>query len=150
MNWSVADFVVFAAMLTGVGGAWFLAVRRTTSHKYRLAVGVALGAAFFLVWINGAVGIIGDENNDANMMFPGVLAVALGGAVIARFRPRGMARTMYATTAAQVLVAVVALLVVPGPPGPGWPWDFLFLTVMFAGLWLLSARLFHAAAHQQG
>jgi len=72
---------------------------------YRFAVGVALTTAFILLWVNGAVGIIGDESNDANIMYFGVLAVGFIGAIIARFRPLGMARALYAMALAQVLAA---------------------------------------------
>jgi hypothetical protein len=148
MNWTAFDFIVFAAMIASVGGAFFLALRRTKSRKYRTAAGVALATAFILVWANGAVGIIGDENNDANLMYFGVLAIAIVGASIARFKARGMARAMYATAAAQTLVAVIALLIAPGPLGPAWPKDILIVTAFFASLWLLAARLFQLAAAQ--
>ena len=39
-------------------------MRKTGDAAYRTAVGVALAAAFLLIWVNGAVGIIGSENND--------------------------------------------------------------------------------------
>ena len=54
-----------------------------------------------LVWINLAVGIIGSEDNPANLMYGGVLAVGVAGAVAARFRPGGMARALAATALAQ-------------------------------------------------
>jgi hypothetical protein len=38
----------------------------------------------FLVWMNLAVGIIGSEDNPANLMFGGVLALGILGAFIAR------------------------------------------------------------------
>ncbi len=50
---------------------------------YRFAVGVALAAAFLLVWMNLAVGLIGSEDNPANLMYFGVLAVGFIGAIIA-------------------------------------------------------------------
>ena len=43
-------------------------------------------------------------------MYVGVLAVGVVGAVIARFRPNGMARALLATALAQALVAVIALI----------------------------------------
>src|SRR5688572_8042949 len=61
-------------------------------NVYRFAVGVALAAALFLVWMNLAVGLIGTEDNPANLLYGGVLAVGIIGAIIARFRPHGMAR----------------------------------------------------------
>ena len=102
MDWDVVDFTVFGAMLLGVGVIYTLARRSVDNTAYRFAVGVALAAAFLLIWVNGAVGIIGDESNDANMMYFGVLAVGIIGAIIARFRPRGLVRALYATALAQV------------------------------------------------
>lgn len=146
MNWDIFDFAVFGAMLLGVGVVYALAKRRASNTTYRFAIGVALAAAFLLVWVNGAVGIIGNENNDANMMFFGVLLVGVVGAIIARLRPKGMARAMYATAFAQALIAVIALVANLGPAGPSWPWDVLVLTGFFAALWLFSGRLFRKAA----
>ena len=146
MNWDIFDFAVFGAMLLGVGVIYALAKRRTNNTTYRFALGIALGAAFLLVWVNGAVGIIGNENNDANMMFFGVLLVGVVGAILARLRPKGMARAMYATAFAQALVAVIALVANLGLAGPSWPWDVLVLTGFFAALWLFSGRLFRKAA----
>ena len=146
VNWDIFDFAVFGAMILGVGVAYALAKRRANNTTYRFAFGVALAAAFLLVWVNGAVGIIGNENNDANMMFFGVLLVGLVGAMIARLRPKGMARAMYATAFAQALVAVIALATNLGLAGPSWPWDVLVLTGFFTVLWLFSARLFRKAA----
>jgi hypothetical protein len=80
-------------------------------NAYRSIVGVALAAAFLLVWVNLAVGIIGTEDYLANVMYVGVLAVGIIGAIIARFRPHGMARALFATALAQALVAVIATLI---------------------------------------
>ncbi len=81
---------------------------KTDRATYRWAVGLALAAALIMVWISLAVGIIGSEDNPANLMYVGVLAVGFVGAIIARLRPRGMARAMFATAIAQTLVLVVA------------------------------------------
>ena len=85
-------------------------------NAYRAAVGVALAAAFILVWINLAVGLIGDSGDLANSMYIGVLAAGIVGAIIAPFRPHGMARVLLATALAQALVAVIALLAGLVPP----------------------------------
>jgi hypothetical protein len=91
--------------------------------------------------MNLAVGIIGNEDNPANLMYGGVLAVGIIGAVIARFQPHGMARALVATALAQALVAVIALIA-----GLGYT---LILTGFFVALWLTSARLFRKAAQEQ-
>ena len=140
VNWAVSDFIVFGVMLGVVGGIFELAARLTPNRAYRAAVGVALAAAFILVWVNGAVGIIGNEGNPANLVYAGVLAVAVIGAVIARSRPGAMARVMVATAIAQALVAVIVLLTGLG--------NILVVTGFFVALWLISAWLFKKSSKE--
>ena len=144
--WDVADFAFAGALLVGTGVTFELAARRTGNRSYRAAVGVALAAAFILIWVNGAVGIIGSEDNDANLMYGGVLAIGVIGALIARFGPHGMARALFATALAQALVAVIALIA-----GLGSPWsgslEILVLNGFFVALFVGSAWLFRRAAH---
>ena len=132
------DFIFLGILLAGVGAAFELAARASDRTAYRMAAGIALAAAFLNIWINLAVGIIGSEDNPANWIYAGVLAVAAAGAALARFRPIGMARAMAATAAAQVMAFVVALAAGFGFTGP--------ITVFFAALWLISAWLFRKAA----
>lgn len=146
--WDEADFAVIAAMLFGASGAYGLAARMTGNIAYRAAVGVAVVAAFILIWINLAVGIIGSEDNPANLMYFGVLAVGIVGAAIARFQPHGMAPALFATALAQALVAVIALIFGLGYPASG-PGEILALSGFFAALWLISAWLFRIAARKQ-
>ncbi len=149
VNWSLFDFIVMGILLFGTGLTYVLILRISDSIAYRTAVGVALAAAFLLVWINLAVGIIGTEDNPANLMYIGVLAVGIIGAIITRFEPHGMAHAFFATALAQALVAVIALTAGLGSTGPIWPWDILILTGFFAALWVGSALLFRKAARAQ-
>ncbi|MCB5175304.1 hypothetical protein [Microvirga lenta] len=146
--WDETDFAVFGAMLFGACGTYELAARMTGSVAYRAAVGVAVAAAFVLIWINLAVGIIGSEDNPANLMYGGVLAAGIVGALVVRFQPRGMALALAATALAQVLVGVIALTAGLGSTGENWPRVILVLTGFFAALWLLSAWLFRKAARE--
>ncbi len=146
VNWDVADFAFAGALLIGTGITYELAVRKTGNTAYRAAVGVALAAAFILVWVTGAVGIIGNEDNPANLMYGGVLAIGIIGAIIARFQPHGMARALFATALAQALVAVIALAAGLGSTGPISPLDILALTGFFVALFVGSALLFWKAA----
>jgi hypothetical protein len=122
VDWDVLDFVVFGALIAAVAVTYRLAMRWTGDSAYRFAVGVALAGAFLLVWVNGAVGIIGASGNDANMMFFGVLGIGVIGAFMGRFQAHGMARALCATALAQVLDGVIAsqvAWVLTVPPGPG-------------------------------
>lgn len=148
MNWSLFDFAFFGAMVLGVVVVALLARRKSRSPAYRFAAGVALMATFLIVWVTGAVGIIGDEGNDANLMFFGVLAIGVVGSLIARFRPVGMSRAMFATAVAHAAVAVIAVVGKLGVGGAAWPWDVVVSTAFFVMLWLLSSWLFRKAARR--
>ena len=149
VNWSVGDFVFAGALLIGTGIIYELAVRKTDNIAYRAAVGVALAAAFILILVTGAVGIIGSEDEPANLMYGGVLAIGIIGAISARFQSQAMARAMFATAVAQALVAVIALVAGLGSTGPIWPLDILGATGVFVAWWLISAWLFRKAAQEQ-
>jgi len=117
----------------------------TNKNTYRLAVGVALAAALMLVWLSLGVGIIGADGDPANVMYFGVLAVGLIGALIARFRPRGMARALSATALAQALVGAIAIFGGLGRPYSG-ALELLGLNGFFVALFVGSAWLFRRAA----
>jgi hypothetical protein len=146
LHWDGTDFAFMGALLGGVGLGFELAVRKTGNAAYRTAAGVALAAAFLLVWINAAVGIIGSEQEDVNLLYGSVLAVGLVGAIVARFRPAGMARAMAATGLAQASVPVIASTFGSGATVSVWSAEVLVLTGFFAAMWLLSAWLFRKAA----
>ena len=146
--WTLFDFVFAGALIFGTGLTYVLAARKAGNIAYRSAVGVALAAAFILVWLTGAVGIIGTEDNNANLMYIGVLAVGIIGAIVARFRTHGMARALFATALAQALVAVIVLIFGLGPP---WspPVEILGLNGFFVALFVGSALLFRYAGREQ-
>jgi hypothetical protein len=149
VNWDETDFAIFGAMLAVACSIYELTASMTDNSAYQAAVGVAVAAAFILVWMNLAVGIIGPEDNPANLMFGGVLIVGIIGAIIARFQPHGMARALSATALAQMLAGVIALVTLmhqpPIRPAP----EILVLNGFFATLWLISAWLFRKAAREQ-
>ena len=150
VTWNLDDFIVAGILLFGTGLAYQFVAQPGRNRAYRLAVGVALGAGLLLVWMNLAVGLIGSENNPLNLLYGGVLAVAIIGALIARFRPHGMARTLFATALAQAVVPVVALLI--GRPPMASQADVLGIlgvlgvNAIFVVLWVGSALLFRRAS----
>lgn len=145
VNWGPVDFVAAAVLLGGTLGMFELFARRSSSFLYRTAVGVGLAASLFLVWANLAVGIIGSEDEPANLMYYGVLAVGLLGASRAGFRPGGMARTLFAMAGAVALVAAIALIGGLGSPANG-PVEILSVNGLFVVLFSASALLFREAA----
>ena len=145
VDWTLSDFIFAGGLLLSVGLSFEVLLRRG-GLAYRAGSALALLGAFAMVWATGAVGIIGSEDNDANLMFAGVLAVAILGALIGRLRPTGMARAMAAAAVVQAVIGVVALAGGLGVGDPSWPLDVIGATVAWTGLWLAAAWLFRRAA----
>ena len=57
--WTPFDFAFAGVLLFGAGFAYELIARKTSGFAHRTAVGVSIAAVVILVWIDGAVGIIG-------------------------------------------------------------------------------------------
>jgi hypothetical protein len=115
--------------------------RRGASLAYRAGAAAAIFTAFFLVWANIAVGVIGDERNPANLMYVGVLLVAIVGAIAVRFRAQGMARVMVAAAVAQAVVGAIAIF-----GRLDVPVMMLAITAMYVVLWMVASVLFRKAA----
>ena len=98
-----------------------------------------------LFWLSVGVGIIGQDGDPANIMYFGVLAIGVAGALFARFRPLGMARALIVTALAQALVGAIALFGGLGRPYSG-PAELMLLNGFFVALFIGSAWLFRRAA----
>ncbi|MFB3104833.1 MAG: hypothetical protein ACE1ZA_07890, partial [Pseudomonadales bacterium] len=109
-NWPLGAFILAGTFLFGTSLTYELVTRKADTIAHRAAVGVALAATLLLVWMNGAVEIIGDDN-PANLMYFGVPIVGIIGAALARFRTYGMAHALFATALAQASVPVIALII---------------------------------------
>lgn len=149
MAWTLFDFVAAGGLLFGAGLTFVLVARLGDSTAYRLAVGVAVAAGLLLVWANLAVGLVGSEDNPANLLYGGVLAVALLGAFGARFRPLGMARAMYGAALTYVVITAVALFIwkptAATAEQPVGLLNVLVANAAFAALWVVAGGLFRRA-----
>jgi len=110
VNWTPSDFVIAGTFLFGTGLAYKLITRTSDNTVYRIAIGFALFTGLFLLWVNGAVGIIGSENNPVNLLYFVVIAVGIIGALLARFQAKRMVYTMLAMAVVQALIAAIALV----------------------------------------
>ena len=142
--WTASDFAFASVVIGGTGLLFELAVRRSRNLAYRFGVGLLLAAIFLLVWVNAAVGIVGDEGHPFNLLYGGVILVAVVGAFVAGFRPAGMAYAMIATAGTQALVGIMAV-VVGGTEPPG-PVGSAMLNGGFVALFLGAGWLFARAA----
>lgn len=139
VNWTGSDFLFAGALIGGTGLLFEFALRLSGSSAYRLGAVLGLGTAFLTIWVNLAVGMVGDEDNPVNLLFVGVLAIALFGAILGRFEAGGMVRAASAAALAQALAAVVAVSLAPDVRGA-------IFSFLFAAPWALSAALFRKAS----
>ena len=140
VEWTFGDFLFAALVIGAVGIALEVAVRVSGNWLYRAGAAVGLGTAFLLTWANAAVGYIGDDN-PYNIVFFGVVLLAFAGCLLARMRAPGMALAMLVAGVAHAVAGAIGF---PSDPVTG-P-----ITILFVGMWLTSAALFHKAAREEG
>jgi hypothetical protein len=145
-DWTLGDFVVAGVLFAVVGLAIEFLARRSGLLSYRIAAAVGVFAGLFLIWVNLAVGIIGNEEHDANMLYALTIATAVGGSIVARFRANGMALAMLGAGGVTMAIALTAVAMGWGAETQNWPKDVLGASGIDTGIWLLSAALFRIAA----
>ena len=142
VNWTGSDFVVMGVLLTLACVAVEIGARLADNLPYLAGVIFAVGTGFVTVWVNLAVGMIRSEDNTENLVFLGVLALALVGSLVVRFKARGMVKVMLATGALQAAIGIAVFAT---------GLDELYIASLIAGFalpWLLSAGMFHLSAHR--
>lgn len=149
VDWTVSDFVFAGAAVFGTGLTYELVMRQRPGILYRCTLAVALMSALLLFWINGAVGLIGSESDDFNLLYGGVLAVGVVGSTLARLRPRGMARTMLAMAFAHGCIGAAAIGVGKHGGSGAEALEILGVTGLFVALFLGAALLFRRATRRR-
>ena len=118
--------------------------RAPGTRAYRAGVGLAMLAAFLIVWTT----IVRDDGNGIGF-FMVIMAVGVGW-FAAAFRPAGMARTMVGVAAMQ---AAVGMLIATAPVianVPGESMKALLYSGFFVLLWLVSGLCFRTAGLRRG
>lgn len=140
VHWTASDFIFAAVLMGSVGLGVELTVRASGDWAYRGAMFIAIGLAFLTVWANGAVGIIGNEDNPLNLLY--FIPLVVGGLAAVRvwFRASAMSRIMAAIAMSQFVIAGVAAA------NGFWVW---IAAAVIGGAWSLSAVLFERAAQTE-
>ncbi len=144
-NWEPRAFVLAGALIFGTALTYQLATRNVEAIAYRTAAGIALVAAFVLVWMNFVQAA--DDINPAAMTYLLVPLVGIIGAALARLRAAGMARALFTTALAQALI--LTLVLIRSPQVTSWTAAVsrgFALNALFALLFFASAMLFRTAA----
>lgn len=144
VDWDPGDFLIMGTLLLIACSLLEVGIRMArNSLSYFAATVFAVGAGFVTLWVNMAVGMILSERNLENLVFLGVVLIALIGAFVAKFRAPGLAKATLAAGIAQGLIALVVAAT---------GLDDLYTSMLigaFALPWLLSSALFRQAAGEQ-
>ena len=120
----------------------------------RRALGVYISQQASLVRFDAAWAGIVIACSLALLLYGAVLAVALIGAVAARFRPRGMSRAMFAAALTYAVVTVVALFIWTPSGAAAEPAvrlvNVVVANAILATVWAVSGWLFQRAANAAG
>lgn len=144
VNWSASDFILMALILSGIAAVYELAAHKSQLSSYRIAVGIGLLGLFLLFWVNAAVGIIGNESQDANLVYAGVFAVILIGSIASKLHAAGMFNTMILGAISTMAAPSIAYIFWP-PTMISWSpgvFKVFLMSGFFAFLFILSAFLF--------
>lgn len=115
----------------------------TQKIRYRLAFAASGVGALLLFWANGAVGIIGSENQKVNLLYGLVFLVGIAGMGLSRLRAKGMAYACAVAAAVQFLIPLVVLVLWPEVSWGGLGVKGVLVFNAFFGFWfVLAAMLF--------
>jgi hypothetical protein len=119
---------------------------KTPRTCYLLGLALTVLTVVFLVLAIGALGIIG-AGGEADRPYVAVLVVGVVGAVLSRLRAPGMALTLLAMAAVQVVVPIIAVLRGETDDlSTGGLLDVATITAMYVVLFAAAAGLFRRAA----
>lgn len=145
VDWTFSDFVIFGGMIVGVGSAYALITRKFYNFYYRIATGSSLLSVFLMLWANGAVGIIGSENDAINLGYFAVLGVGLIGAAISGFKPLGLSYTLFTMAFMIVGIGIAALFIGMQDLPYSSVIEILGVTAFFTVLYVFSGLLYRHA-----
>lgn len=149
VNWTLSDFVIAGLLLFGTGLAYVFIREKKGHYLYRMAAGIALLTTLMLIWSNLAVGLMGSENNPANLMYFGVPVIGLLGAFLCRLKAEGMSLTLTAMASAHVLIIIIAFVYGMQETMGSSVVEILGVNTLFILLFSLSAMLFRRASNDR-
>jgi hypothetical protein len=148
VDWTLSDFVIAGTLLFGTGMTYTLVTRKSGEIAYRLAIGFALFTGLFLIWVNMAVGIIGSENNEFNLLYSFVIFTGLIGAFLSKFKPRGLMFTLFSMAGVQAVLTAVALMTGMSQIAESSVIEILSVNGFFFTLFLIAGLLFRYAGDE--
>lgn len=109
MQWDVVDFVIVWLLLFTSFFAYKVLAQKT-NLMYRIATGITVLTALFMTWVNLGVGIVGSGPNIPNLLYGAIPVIGFLGAIMVRFKPLGMARTLFVMAIVNAVIALIAII----------------------------------------
>ena len=147
--WTLSDFIFAGVLLFGTGAVFGVFLHNMENNSYRIGAGIALISTLFLVWVNGAVGIVGHEGEQINLLYFIIPAVGLIGAFLSRFKSQGLCYTLFVIATLPMIIAVIALLGYLQEPPHNSATQILAINMFFTVLFSLSAISFRNVVRDQ-
>lgn len=147
--WTLSDFIFAGVLLFGTGAVFVVVLHNMENNSYRIGAGIALISTLFLVWVNGAVGIVGHEGEQINLLYFIIPAVGLIGAFLSRFKSQGLCYTLFVMATIPMIIAVIALLGYLHEPPHNSVTQILAINMFFTVLFSLSAISFRNVVRDQ-
>lgn len=144
MNWSMGDFLIMGMLIFFVSMGYQLFTDLIQTQQHRFGVVLAFATAFLLLWINLAVGMIGNESNPANLLYYFVIAVFVVGGALSRLKRISISRVFFITAGVHACVPLIAYLLWKPPLTIGLV-QVVGINGIFVLLWLVSGMLLRDA-----
>ncbi len=107
------------------------------------ALALVVVATLLVAWLNAAAGLLGIEDDDpANLLYAAAVAAGFATALLARFRPHGLARGAFVTAGALALIGGFAL----GYPNTAGPAQIVLVHGLLVALLASAGLLFRKTA----
>lgn len=142
VNWSAGDFLFAFLLLFGTGFCYILMSRFGSDNLYKSGLALSLLSGLFLIWSNGAVGLIGSEDNLINLSYYAVIVLGIGGSLISGFRSAGMMYTLMGMAYVQLVITYMAILTGAHDLPHSSVTEILQVNGFFICLYLFAALLF--------
>ncbi len=147
-DWGPAGFLLMGTLLFVTFLMIELLAKQSSNTLYKIAVALTTLTTFGIIYVNLAVGIIGDGNNTSACYFL-VVPVGFIGLAVSRLKPKGLSITAFCMAAIVLLVPTIALLLndpyILEAPGP---LKVFILSACIAACYVVAGVLFRQAARK--
>ncbi len=144
MQWNVADFII-AGLFLFISFFAYKVLALKSNMMYKIATVITVLTALSLIWINLGVGLVGSGMNIPNLLYGAIPAIGILGAISVKFKPLGMAMTLFVMAILNAIMAVIAVIGNDYYSGADATLQIIMLNGFFIVLWAAAGLLYRNA-----